>query len=66
MCVCMCACMHVHVHVCEFVEQSLIKAWSLPTGKREVAVGRGSAFVPPARQREHRAKGGMAKSHGMT
>ena len=57
---------HVHVHVCEFVEQSLIEVCSLPTGEREVAVGRESAFVPLARQREHRAKGGTAKSQSMT
>ena len=58
--------MYVCMHVCEFVEQLAIEACSLSTGEREVAVGRGSAFVPLARQREHGAKGGTAKSQGMT
>jgi len=31
-----CMCVRVHVHVCEFVEQLLIEACSLPTGEREV------------------------------
>ena len=55
----------VHMHVCVCVEQLAIDVYSLPTGEREGAVGKGSALVSLARQRGRRAKGGVDKSQGM-
>jgi len=55
----------VHIHVCVCIEQLAIDVYSLPTGEREGAVGKGSALVSLVRQRGRRAKGGVGKSEGM-